>query len=129
MTRYEVELNLDIISAYAEGKDIQYRGVTGWRTLDKDEELNMEILKKEPDNFRINPKSKYRPFKDAEECWNEMLKHQPIGWVKFKTGSYHFINDVAPCDVFTANNWTSYKEMYNDFTFDDGTPFGIKEEE
>lgn len=24
----------------------------------------------------------YRPFKDKEECWNEMLKHQPFGWTK-----------------------------------------------
>lgn len=24
----------------------------------------------------------YRPFKNQEECWNEMLKHEPFGWVK-----------------------------------------------
>lgn len=26
--------------------------------------------------YRIKPE---RPFKDAEECWNEMQKHQPFG--------------------------------------------------
>lgn len=33
---------------------------------------------------------KYRPFKDIEECWNEMKKHEPFGYVKSKCdGSYN----------------------------------------
>ena len=26
----------------------------------------------------------YRPFKSKEECWQEMIKHQPFGRVFFK---------------------------------------------
>lgn len=29
--------------------------------------------------YRIKPEPKYRPFKDAKECWQEMQKHQPFG--------------------------------------------------
>lgn len=35
----------------------------------------------------LEPESEYRPFKDAKECWQEMQKHQPFGWVKDRNGS------------------------------------------
>ena len=31
-------------------------------------------------DYRIKPE--YRPFANAEECWCEMLKHKPFGWVE-----------------------------------------------
>ena len=129
MTRYEVELNMDIISAFAEGKDIQYKDVTGsWRTLEKDEELNMEILKKEPNNYRIKPEPKYRPFKDAKECWQEMLKHQPFGWIKNKkTGALLAITAVNTQGAFTSIP-NEFDEAFRKFVFADGTVFGVKEE-
>lgn len=35
--------------------------------------------------YRINkPGVNYRPFANEEECWQEMQKHQPFGWVKTK---------------------------------------------
>ena len=36
--------------------------------------------------YRIKPEPKYRPFKDAKECWAEMQKHLPIGWLTFQNG-------------------------------------------
>lgn len=70
-------------------------------------------------DYRIKPESKYRPFKDAEECWQEMQKHQPFGWVKTDEG-YEQIWHVNKGDNFNATLKTC--------TFADGTPFGIKEE-
>lgn len=53
--------------------------------------------------YRIKPEPKYRPFKDAEECWNEMQKHQPFGWTKLiGTIEYSFITDVND-----SINWDS----------------------
>ena len=43
------------------------------REISADEILSLEIT--EPS---------YRPFKSQEECWNEMQKHQPFGWIKSK---------------------------------------------
>ena len=69
----------------------------------------------------------YRPFKDNEECWNEMLKHQPFGWVKhFYSGNPWMI-----CRISRTGIKTIYDIRYPDalcyITFADGTPFGIKE--
>ncbi len=71
--------------------------------------------------YRIKPEPKYRPFKDAEECWTEMQKHQSFGWTKLIGAiEYSFITDV--------DDNTNYSGAIKEYTFADGTPFGIKEE-
>ena len=82
--------------------------------------------------YRIKPESKYRPFKDAEECWQEMLEHQPFGWIKGKEDEYHtFITTVDNNDdmSLSGNSGWSFIGIMNNYTFADGTPFGMKEEE
>ena len=77
MTREEAKEMLPIIKAFAEGKAIQYKNnYVDWI------ETDCPIWAKES-QYRIKPQQKYRPFKNQEECWNEMLKHQPFGWVKY----------------------------------------------
>lgn len=77
----------------------------------------------------------YRPFKDKNECWNTMLKHEPFGWVSSKneeaTAFVYFIctNYIRVNDGYTINGRCfNYEEMFDKYTFGDGTPFGIKEE-
>lgn len=79
--------------------------------------------------YRIKPDSKYCPFTSARECWNEMLKHQPFGWIKFKReeGSIHCEGIENRGIFYNSTNWT-FKSMFDDFTFIDGSPFGIKEQ-
>ena len=81
MTREEAKELLSIIQAFVEGKAIQDKieGVTGWCDTD---EINFEF-EGQKIIHRIKPESQYRPFKTQEECWNEMLKHQPLGWVRY----------------------------------------------
>lgn len=76
MTREETAERIKIMQAYVDGKRIQYAedDTDVWHNID------------EPDwysdyNYRIKPEPRYRPFKDAEECWQEMLNHQLFGWV------------------------------------------------
>lgn len=76
----------------------------------------------------------YRPFKDKEECWNEMLKHQPFGWVSSKNENvmtficYISNNFVQIHDGCTFHGWNfDYKEMFNKYVFTDGEPFGMEE--
>lgn len=116
MNRQQAKELLPIIQAFAEGKRVQ--------TIDKNGEwINCSCINFEfnssPNSFRIKPEPKYRPFANAEECWQEMLKHQPFGWVKTDEG-YEQIWHVNKGDDFNATLKTS--------TFADGTPFGIKEE-
>lgn len=78
MNRKEAAELLPIIKAFSEGKEIEglYKGTKSpWFKI-KDMHFNEGII------FRIKSEPKYRPFKNAEECWQEMLKHQPFGWVK-----------------------------------------------
>lgn len=66
-------------------------------------------------DYRIKPEPKFRPFKDAEECWQEMLKHQPFGWVKFKdTESGYYMITIIAINVVVGLNDTpfSYEREY-----------------
>ena len=135
MTREEAKRRAELYSALAKGKSVQVQGIDGsWVDVDIDK-LNYFI---ETPIFRIKPEPKYRPFKSQEECWNEMLKHQPFGWAKSKKSERHFsigsvlwdndFNDVFVTFAFDGMLGRSSKSVFEDFTFDDGTPFGIKEE-
>ncbi len=117
----EIQRLLPIFQAMAEGKTIQTSNGNVWIDIDGDEDgLNLDSLIEFQDCFRIKPETKYRPFMNAEECWTEMLKHQPFGWTK-ADGCYFPVNSIDNKDDFEATFKCS--------TFADGTPFGVKEEE
>ena len=130
MTREEAKELLPIIQAFAEGKTIQF--LDGGKWIDVCETDFHESTYK----YRIKPEPKYRPFKTQEECWNEMLKHQPFGWLKSKkSGSFRCIGEVSWSDVFetvyialsTSESLSrSSDTVFDEYTFADGTPFGIK---
>lgn len=83
--------------------------------------------------YRIKPEHTYRPFKDAKECWQEMQKHQPLGWIKCKEGYFNivYVDDyyVGLADKDNSSILLASKNSYQDNTFADGTPFGVKVEE
>ena len=134
ITREQAKELLPILQAFAEGKQIQDKieGVTDWVDTD---EINFEY-EGQKIKHRIKPEPKYRPFKSQEECWNEMLKHQPFGWIKGieKQEKVHIgrIFDTPDGVLITLsiNEGCNYSSSYlfNKYTFADGTPFGIKEE-
>ena len=135
MTIEEAKRRAELYSALAEGKTIQ--------VLIKDDEwkdIKIDELKHLQDyyKYRIKPEPKYRPFKSLEECWEEMLKHQPFGFVKSKVkGYFHHIGlvqwsseleDVMITFATSEQLARSSRSLFEDFIFADGTPFGIKEE-
>ena len=127
MTREEAKQLLPIIQAFAEGKTIQVKVTdSGWYDWkNKTDELNFESG---PQKYRIKPEPKYRPFKTQEECWNEMLKHQPFGWVKNKCGNIFNIIAIFKESIKLNERDNYYSECCKQFKFIDDTPFGIKEE-
>lgn len=120
---------LPIIQAFAEGKKIEsvpFGGI-GWSD---------DFYPTWSDDFiyRIKSVPKYRPFKDAEECWKEMQKHQPFGWVENKNSHRRYIlttmdpNPVySDCNVRIGETWRGLEYLFEKYTFADGTPFGKKE--
>ena len=132
MNRQQAKELLPIIQAFAEGKTIERKGI-----LDNESkwcEVLLPTFNVAVSNYRIKPESKYRPFIDNKECWNEMLKHQPFGWVRTinAENDYYIIDGVLhsenlDCSVVTmAGESYDYKEMLDIYLFADGTPFGIK---
>ena len=132
MTREEAKIVAPIIKAYAEGKTIQTWDESKW--VDLDETAFFAFT----DIYRIKPEPKYRPFKTQEECWNEMLKHQPFGWVKSKDKCYfHLIGlvqfsseleDVMITFSTSEQLARSSRTISENYIFADGTPFGVVEE-
>ena len=126
MTTEEAKRRAELYSALAEGKTIQVQNPNG-----KWEDLKIEGLDHLYDcnKYRIKPEIKYRPFETQEECWNEMLKHQPFGWVKeISCEMLYLINGISNESIVIMEDINSFKEAMNIYEFKDGTPFGIKEE-
>ena len=127
MNRQEAKKLLPIIQAFAEGKIVQFKNAFGnW--IDCCDGL---LFNYPPKDYRIKPEPKYRPFANKYECWNEMLKHQPFGWISFIDGEKIFENIVmisrrgVILDLNDINE--SFENCFKGMTFADGTPFGIKE--
>ena len=128
MTKEEVKELLPIMQAFAEGDEIQYRNnYNEWIDVKTGEGLCFE---RDSSCYRIKPEPKYSPFKSQEECWNEMLKHQPLGWLRSKR-----IKDIY--QLITIRNHEirifadlplRFSRAYREYEFLDGSPFGIKEE-
>ena len=132
MTREELKKVMPILTAFADGKTIQnyLRGSGKWIAVG--EHLDMSDLFVWSSDYRIKPEPKYRPFKDAQECWNEMQKHQPFGWIKSKDDStinkFMFIDSLRKDEVSISNVDFNYNDLVEYYIFADGAPFGMKEE-
>lgn len=123
MNRTEMKSFLPILQAFAEGKEIESREEDKWyRVLEICNEMN-------PQDYRIKPEPKYRPFANAEECWKEMQKHQPFGWVKEKERNVRTeINYIHNDGVMFSCGSVLFERLFDIYTFADGVPFGVKVE-
>ena len=124
MNRQEAKELLPIIQAFAEGKTIEFRtnSISKWieTTTPKFDLLH---------EYRIKPEPKYRTFANIKECWEEMQKHKPLGWIKDTSTICNIIN-IQKTGIFIydgiANRYLNFINVFN-LKFADGTPFGIKE--
>ena len=128
MNRKEAKELMPIIQAFAEGKAIESRCIKGDKSLwydDEDPSFDDDL------EYRIKPEPTYRPFKDAEECWLEMQKHQPFGWVKWNDVRYNIyvVSSTSVCLINGNCANMDFAYAYQKLTFADGTPFGVKVEQ
>ena len=124
MNRNQAKKFYPILQAFAEGEAIECRTKPSalsksWQDMNDWTEMK-EIEFWNNTEYRIKPEPKYRPFKDAKECWQEMQKHQPFGWVKYA-------DKYISISAIDSNN--DYEIDFDDYTFADSTPFGVKIEE
>ena len=122
----EVKSVMNIIQAFANGKTIQAIDPYEDEWVDQ-AALNFKALFE--GQYRIKPEHTYRQFKDAEECWKEMQKHQPFAWVKEKhSDRYSLITEVNGLSI-KVKEGCLFTDSVKYYTFADGTPFGVKVEE
>ena len=122
---------IDLMQDYVDGKQIQYFNRLEGKWEDTTDPRWSQCI-----SYRIKQEPNYRPFKNAEECWQEMQKHQPFGWIKNKNdGHYSMVTTVDAATgedhkhigISGGNIWTLSETMC-DYTFADGEPFGINED-
>lgn len=136
MNRIEAKEFYPFLQAFAEGKIIETRrkpsAIKGTSVPNNWTEMT-EIEFWNNTEYRIKPESKYRPFKDTKECWQEMQKHQPFGWIKGKEGEHHSLitSIIADEEEVYINGISGFvlDEIMEHYTFVDGVPFGVKVEE
>lgn len=131
MTIKEIRDAAKVMEAYANGKKIQFLDeYNNWIDV-TNPTFNWSIY-----IYRVKPEPKYRPFKNQEECWDEMHKHSNFGWIKGNvTGEYKQIVRIYNYNAelifnigYNGSADYSPEMMFSSYTFADGTPFGIKEE-
>lgn len=110
------------------GNDMEHFSERILREISAEEILSLELTE-----------TTYRPFKDKVECWNEMKKHHPFGWIRDNYLDYYrnitIVNNYKiELTPYFNDNDDIFQDtiLYNDavkrLTFADGTPFGIKED-
>ena len=101
------------------GSDMLFFKEHKYKEITAEEILSLEVT--EPS---------YRPFKSQDECWNEMQKHQPFGWlINNLSGSYvHPILYCLTLFMFDKDFTDTFDAAFKHYTFADGAPFGIKED-
>lgn len=137
MDRNQAKEFYPFLQAFAKGQAIECRtkpsAVKGTSVPNNWTEMT-EIEFWNNTEYRIKPEPKYRPFKDAEECWQEMLKHQPFGVVKDKYFANYQTHRAFTCLVTNGCHFRGYEDetfesCFKNLLFADGLPFGVKVEE
>ena len=124
MTREQAKELLPVIQAFAEGKEIELLFGTEWIKA-----TNPEFILS-PKNYRIKPELEYRPFKNLQECLNEMNCHSDFGWlIRVETDEEVTIEEVCLDRIILTNDFEClFKDAFKCYKFTDNTPFGIKDE-
>lgn len=129
MTTNQIKDILPIIQAYSEGKTIQYKNngvydLGAWIDLDELKIVDIQTFFEGNITFRVKPEPKYIPFETKEECWEEMLKHQPFSWIIFPQQGAKQSITLVDDEVLIGLTSFTFKEALDSVQFIDGTPFG-----
>lgn len=131
MTRETIKDRINVMQAYLDGKDVEY-----YDENSNEWELAINPSWSDKLRYRIKPEAIYRPFKSAQECIEELKKHEPFGWVKHRPNVGDYCSSITSirCDgvvdfIELRESWLRPNVVFEYYTFLDGTPFGIKVED
>lgn len=124
LTREEVRKAAEILSAPVNREDSHTCSKYCGEWIDLLYPVSYWVLNK----FRIKSEPKYRPFKDAKECFEEMKKHEPFGWIRnICNDCYMNVDRIGQFNLGNNQKYWGFGMAFHEFQFPDGTPFGIKE--
>lgn len=136
MKRNTIEEIRQVLDAIEQGKEVQYQSVS---KTNSDEWIDLTsrgaALNFFDYCFRIKPEKpekKWRPFKDADEFIKAAGGLGAI-WIKpKKANQMQLVTSINAYDsdpIHSGFSWKSYKNLLEDYTFADGRPCGILEED
>lgn len=131
------EKMIEVMKAYTEGKPIQSKTVTGEHWCDIPEPTwDWKLFE-----YRVKPEKEepvYRQYENTNEMIKDInerrvaIQHPVFPGVWLKRKDYEVeemivgIDNVAS-EILLGKHWNSLKNVFEHFTYFDGTPFGIKE--
>lgn len=138
-----IEEQIKVMEAYTEGKTIQSKAVIGEHWCD-DTKPTWDWYHFE---YRIKPEPTYRPYKNLEEMYEDIKKrldenyggmqHPVFSGMWLKQKDYDMMTQITGTlndssldhqEILLGQVWIRLEKAFNDYTFLDGTPFGIKVE-
>ena len=127
MTKEKARQMAEVLNAYAEGKPIEVLLDGEWGEITPDK-YYFDI---EDECYRIKKTPTYRPFKNDKECFEEMNKHYPIGWMYWDNIWDNILVHITETGVgyveFDSCTYSFVEAFNKGFTFADGQPFGIED--
>lgn len=122
--RDKIRMALPVLQAYVEGIAIEHWKDGKW--VDAEEISPFEVISMVPRRYRIKPEGTYRAFKDADECWDEMLRHEPFGVIRGIDGNMHAFGELHADRIdFFDFVGEGFLYFFENAKFADGKPFGV----
>ena len=116
----DVKYKIEVMNAYVNGKSIQSK------SCDSSEWVDDLYPKFDWVHFDYRVNNHARQFKNDKECWEELFKHNPIGYLKnIKTGYKVFITGIYNYYISADGETYTFREAFSQYVFEDGSPFGI----
>lgn len=126
MNKEETKRRIAVMQAYVDGKEIEFYDADDEKWVTTESPLwNYNI------RYRVRLMPKYRPFESSEECWNEMAKHEPFGWLR-SNDCYAFVSRLSDNKMgicINSGEIVNFETAFRLFKFVDGKPFCLIEEE
>lgn len=122
MRKEETNHILEIISAWSNGEQIQYResATDPWKDYDLADELYIDTY-----FYRIKPAPKVRPYASADEFREAQKKNGP--YLKTKNGYYVFPTTITDAVVKISGDPIAYEILANYYVWENNAKCGIIE--
>ena len=117
-----IDKQIEVLKAFKEGKAIECK--SKYNREDQWEELKNPSWNWFDCDYRVKPEPIIKPY-NATEFLAAMRKHGPM--IKFTENQYLTIIDFGIISVSLKGNKTLTLEELTQYTWQDGTPCGIKQ--